>query len=37
VVHVAHRVPHSDAVSVMNQSYAAYRRVYPATKAIFNS
>ena len=37
VVQVAHRVPHSDAVSVMNQSYAAYRRVYPATKAIFNS
>jgi len=26
-----------DAVSVMNTSYAAYRRVYPATKQIFTS
>jgi xylulokinase len=38
VVRVAHRVrPQSEAVTVMNQSYSAYRRVYPATRAIFNS
>src|SRR5450631_159783 len=29
VVHVAHRVPCSEAVTVMNQRYPAYRRVYP--------
>jgi xylulokinase len=28
--------PQPEAVEVMNESYSAYRRVYPATKAIFN-
>ena len=38
VVRVAHRVrPQAEAMAVMNQSYSAYRRVYPATKAIFDS
>ena len=37
-VRVAERVqPRADAVQVMNDNYAAYRRVYPATRAIFNS
>ena len=37
VVRVAQRVrPNPDAVAVMNKSYAAYQRVYPATRAIFN-
>ncbi len=37
VVRVAKRVaPQPAAVAVMNQSYPAYRRVYSATKAIFN-
>jgi xylulokinase len=37
VVRVAKRVrPQPDAVAVMNVSYAAYRKVYPATKSIFN-
>jgi xylulokinase len=37
VVRVAHRVtPDAAAVTVMNQSYAAYERVYGATRAIFN-
>jgi xylulokinase len=36
VVRVAGTVkPRSDAVTVMNASYAAYRRVYPATRSIF--
>jgi xylulokinase len=36
VVRVAQTVqPEPDAVKVMNASYAAYRRVYPATKSIF--
>jgi xylulokinase len=38
LVRVARRVgPNPDAAAVMNKSYAAYRRVYPATRAIFNS
>ncbi len=38
VVRVAKTVnPQPDAVGVMNASYAAYRRVYPATKTIFAS
>jgi len=28
--------PQPEAVAVMNESYSAYRRVYPATKEIFN-
>ncbi|HTS57628.1 MAG TPA: xylulokinase [Terriglobales bacterium] len=28
--------PQPEAVTVMNESYSAYRRVYPATKEIFN-
>jgi xylulokinase len=36
VVRVAKRVkPQQDTVAVMNASYAAYRKVYPATKNIF--
>lgn len=30
-------VPHSAATEVMNTTYAAYRRVYPATRAILNT
>jgi xylulokinase len=38
VVRVASRVtPSERAVAGMNTSYAAYRRVYPATRAIFDS
>jgi xylulokinase len=38
VVRVAHRVrPNPDAVAVMNKSYSAYQRVYPATRTIFNT
>jgi xylulokinase len=38
VVRVAERVrPQADAVAAMNQSYAAYQRIYPATRAIFAS
>jgi xylulokinase len=38
VVRVARRVPsRADVASIMNSSYAAYRRVYPATKSIFAS
>ncbi len=38
VVRVAKTVkPQPDAVKVMNASYAAYRRVYPATREIFVS
>jgi xylulokinase len=38
VVRVAKTVePQTSAVPVMNANYAAYRRVYPATKAIFAS
>jgi xylulokinase len=37
VVRVAHRVtPDAAAITVMNQSYAMYERVYGATRAIFN-
>jgi xylulokinase len=37
VVRVAKRVPpQAEAIAIMNQSYSAYRRVYPATRAIFN-
>jgi xylulokinase len=36
VVHVAQRIaPHPASTAVLEQSYAAYRRVYPATRAIF--
>jgi xylulokinase len=36
VIRVTERVPaRPDVVSKMNASYAAYRRVYPATRAIF--
>jgi len=36
VVRVAQRVnPQPDAAAVLNQSYAAFRRVYPATRSIF--
>jgi xylulokinase len=36
VVRVAERVkPKPEAVAVMNASYAAYRKVYPATKSIW--
>jgi xylulokinase len=38
VVRVAQKVPaHKDTVTQMNQSYAAYRRVYPATKSVFTA
>jgi xylulokinase len=38
VVRVAQRVrPNADAVAVMNKSYSAYQRVYPATRTIFNT
>ncbi len=38
VVRVAERVrPQADAVAAMNKNYAAYQRVYPATRAIFAS
>jgi len=38
VVRVARTVqPQPDVVSIMNKNYAAYRRVYPATKSVFAS
>ena len=38
VVRVAEHVPaRPDAIVVMNRGYAAYRRVYPATKAVFSA
>jgi xylulokinase len=38
VVRVAQKVPaHNDTVTQMNRSYAAYRRVYPATKSVFTA
>ena len=38
IVRVATRVaPQSKAAGVMQKNYAAYRKVYPATKAIFSS
>jgi xylulokinase len=38
MVHVAKRTrPQTEAIAIMNQNYAAYQRVYPATKMIFNS
>ena len=38
VVRVAQKVPaHNDTVTQMNRSYAAYRRVYPATKSVFSA
>jgi len=38
IVRVAQRTaPQSAAIGAMNTAYAAYRRVYPATRAIFNS
>jgi xylulokinase len=38
VVRVSHRIPaNPEAMHQMNQSYSAYRRVYPATKSIFIS
>ena len=37
VVRVAKRVrPDADAVATLNKSYAAYRRVYGATRGIFD-
>jgi xylulokinase len=37
IVRVAQRTaPQSAAIGVMNIAYASYRRVYPATRAIFN-
>jgi xylulokinase len=37
IVRVAERTaPQSAVIGVMNTAYAAYRRVYPATRAIFN-
>src|SRR5215475_5682851 len=36
IVRVSERIPHRPEIAqVMNSSYAAYRRVYPATKTIF--
>jgi xylulokinase len=38
VVRVARRVrPQAEAMATMKRSYSRYRRVYPATRAIFNS
>ena len=38
VIRVTQRVPaQGDIVSKMNENYAAYRRVYPATRSIFKS
>jgi xylulokinase len=38
VVRVAKRVkPHASSVTVMNQSYAAYRRLYPALRNVFTT
>jgi len=38
VIRVAERVPaRAEVIKAMNRSYAAYRRVYPATKTIFNA
>jgi xylulokinase len=38
VVRVAQRTaPKADAAAAMNANYAAFRRIYPATKSIFNS
>ena len=38
IVRVREKIkPQADAVKTMTQSYAAFRRVYPATKTIFNS
>ena len=38
VIRVGTRVmPQADVVQVMNASYAAYRRVYPATRQVFHS
>jgi len=37
IIRVTQRIPpRSDIVARMNNCYAAYRRVYPATRAIFN-
>jgi len=38
IIRVTQRIlPRPDIVAKMNNCYAAYRRVYPATRAIFNS
>lgn len=38
IVRVRERIkPQADAAKIMTASYAAFRRVYPATKTIFNS
>ncbi len=38
VIRVAQRIPaRAEVVAKMNSAYAAYRRVYPATKSIFNT
>jgi len=37
-IHVACKViPNSDAIAIMNESYAAYQRVYAATRSIYQS
>lgn len=37
VVHVAGRIaPHPDTVTMINSKYAAYRRIYPALRSIFD-
>jgi len=38
VIRVTHRIPaNPNAVSKMSESYAAFRRVYPATRSVFKS
>lgn len=38
VVHITKTIkPQAEAVAVMNTNYAAYRKIYPATKRIFDS
>ena len=38
IVRIRERIkPQADAAKTMTASYAAFRRVYPATKTIFNS
>jgi xylulokinase len=38
VVRVAAQIPHQPDVSAaMNGAYATYRKIYPATRAIFNT
>jgi xylulokinase len=30
-------IPNDDAIAIMNESYAAYQRVYAATRSIYQS